>query len=89
MENADFENMLIVADLNQVSLKDGWYGEKMKNLRQAFLDDKLEGTLCDGCVHHCMRPAEPLSPEYATVNADIFSDKLVRERLIRAGYLKE
>ncbi len=89
VENADFENMLIVADLNQVSLKDGWYGEKMKKLRQAFLDDKLEGTLCDGCVHHCMRPAKPLSPEYATVNEDIFSDKLVRDRLIRAGYLKE
>jgi len=89
VENADFENMLVVADLNKVSLKEGWYGEKMKALRQAFLDDRLEGTLCDGCVHHACRPAKPLSPEYATANEDIFSDRLVRERMIQAGYLKE
>ena len=42
VENADFENMLVVADLNKVSLKEGWYGEKMKALRQKFIDDKLE-----------------------------------------------
>ena len=34
IENADYENMLIVADLNKVSLKDGWYGEKMKDMRR-------------------------------------------------------
>lgn len=89
VENADFENMLIVADLNKVSLHDGWYGEKMKELRQAFLDDKLEGTICDGCVHHCLKPAKPLMPEYATENDEIFSDRLVRERLVKAGYLNE
>lgn len=81
VENADFENMLIVADLNKVSLKDGWYGKKMKEIRKMFLEDKLEGTVCDGCVHHCFKPAEPLMPEYANVNPDIFSDELVRKRI--------
>ena len=88
VENADFENMLVVADLNKVSLKEGWYGEKMKAIRQAFMDDKLEGTLCDGCVHHAYRKAKPLTPELATVNEDIFSDALVRERLKKAGYIE-
>lgn len=88
IENADFENMLIVADLNKVSLKDGWYGEKMKEIRQRFIEDKLEGTICDGCVHHAYRPAAPLMPEYASDNPDVFSDKLVRERLKKAGYLE-
>ena len=88
IENADFENMLVVADLNKVSLKEGWYGEKMKAIRQAFMDDKLEGTLCDGCVHHAYREAKPLTPELATVNEDIFSDALVRERLKKAGYIE-
>ena len=87
VENADFENMLVVADLNKVSLKDGWYGEKMKKIRQAFIDDKLEGTLCDGCVHHRFSEAKPLTPELATDNPDIFSDRLVRERLKKAGYI--
>lgn len=88
VENADFENMLVVADLNKVSLKEGWYGEKMKAIRQAFIDDKLDGTICDGCVHHAYRDAEPLTPELATVNEDIFSDALVRERLKKAGYIE-
>ncbi|MFW5671878.1 MAG: radical SAM/SPASM domain-containing protein [Acetivibrio ethanolgignens] len=86
IENADFENMLIVADLNKVSLKEGWYGEKMKEVRKMFLEDRLEGTICDGCVHHCLRPAKPLLPEYATLNEEIFSDKKVRERILAAGF---
>ena len=86
VENADFENMLIVADLNKVSLKDGWYGDKMKEVRRMFLDNCLEGTLCHGCVHHCQSPAEPLMPEYATDNPDIFVDWPVRERIKAAGF---
>ncbi|MEG2512643.1 MAG: radical SAM protein [Acetivibrio sp.] len=88
IENADFENMLIVADLNKVSLKEGWYGEKIKEVRQMFLDNKLTGTICDGCVNHEKRMGEPLLPEFATINPDIFSDNLVRERLKKAGYLE-
>lgn len=86
VENADFENMLIVADLNKVSLKEGWYGEKMKQVRSMFLNDCLEGTLCHGCVHHCQSPAEPLMPECATENPDIFVDYMVRERIKAAGF---
>lgn len=86
VENADFENMLIVADLNKVTLKEGWYGDKMKEVRRMFLDDCLEGTLCHGCVHHCQSPAAPLMPEYATDNPDIFLDRQVRERIKKAGF---
>lgn len=37
LENADFEDWLVVADLNKVSLKEGWYGEKMKDIRRRFI----------------------------------------------------
>lgn len=86
VENTDFENMLIVADLNKVSLKEGWYGDKMKEVRRMFLDDCLEGTLCHGCVHHCQSPSAPLMPEYATENLDIFLDRQVREQIRAAGF---
>ena len=86
--NADYENMLVVADLNRESLKDGWYGEKMKKIRQGFMDDNVSQTLCDGCLHHKKLPASPLTPEAATINLELFSDKQVRDRLIKAGYLK-
>lgn len=86
--NADYENMLVVADLNATTLKDGWYGDKMKQVRQRFLDDKLDGVLCDGCVHHKHLPAQPLTAEAATINTELFSDTKVRTRLEKAGYLK-
>jgi len=86
VENADYENMLVVADLNKVSLKDAWYGDKMKDVRRMFLEDNLCGTICDCCVHHNDAPAEPLTPELATVNDDKFNDKLVRLRIKDAGY---
>ena len=70
VENADYENMLIVADLNKVSLHDGWYGEKMQEIRRKFLDDDLSGTLCDGCVHHKCSPAKAITPEYSSVKGE-------------------
>ena len=82
IENADYENMLIVADLNKVSLKEGWYGEKMKEMRRKFMEDDLSGTICDGCVHHTYAPARAIMPEYSTVKGDyIFDDSLVRKRI--------
>lgn len=86
--NADYENMLVVADLNEVTLKDGWYGEKMKKIRQGFMNDDVTGTVCDGCLHHEKRAAQPITPEVATINDELFSEKKVRDRLIKAGYLK-
>ena len=81
VENADYEDMLIVADLNKVSLKEGWYGEKMKEMRRRFLEDDLEGTLCDGCVHRCLKPAKPISPEYSEIEEYVFDDSLVKARV--------
>lgn len=87
VENADYENMLVVADLNKVSLKDGWYGEKMKEMRRRFIEDDFAGTLCDGCVFHEKRPATPIMPDLATTQKLDFDDSLVRNRMIEAGYL--
>ena len=86
VENADYENMLIVADLNKVSLREGWYGEKMKDIRRRFIEDDLAGTLCDGCVHHECRPARPTMPEYSSVDGGyVFDDSLVRGRIKNSG----
>ena len=86
IENADYENMLIVADLNKVSLKDGWYGEKMKDMRRRFMEDDLEGTLCDGCVHHTRACAKPLMPECCEINGEYkFDDSKVRERILNSN----
>jgi cytidyltransferase-like protein len=80
IENADYENMLVVADLNKESLRDAWYGDNMKRVRQAFIDDKLDGLICDGCAHHCQKQSKPIMPELAVENPEMYSDRLVRER---------
>jgi phosphoenolpyruvate phosphomutase len=85
VENADYENMLVVADLNKVSLKDAWYGEKMKQIRQAFINDKLDGLVCDGCVHHSVRPAQPVMPELAATNPNFGAGTKVKERIEKAN----
>ena len=81
IENADYEDMLVVADLNTTSLKDGWYGEKMTEMRRRFMEDSLDGTLCDGCVHRCMKSAMPLSPEKTEIQEYDFDDSLVKSRI--------
>lgn len=87
IENADYDNMLIMADLNKVSLKDGWYGEKMKDMRRRFMEDDLEGTICDGCVHHDCRKANPTMPECSVIEGKYnFSDEQVRKRIRDAGF---
>lgn len=92
VENADYENMLVVADLNKVSLKDGWYGEKMKQIRQAFIDDKLDGLVCDGCVHHTTKPAAPVMPELAArqgldLESDVVSPRIAAHTMPKLVYL--
>lgn len=87
VENADYDNLLIVADLNEVSLKEGWYGPKMQEMRRRFMEDDLGGTLCDGCVHHECRKASALLPKYSELKGDYpFSAQLVEERIKAAGF---
>jgi cytidyltransferase-like protein len=88
VENADYENMLVVGDLNKVSLKDAWYGEKMKQIRQAFIDDKLDGLVCDGCVHHCNRPSKPVILELAAANPNFEDSNKIKERIKKANLPK-
>ena len=88
IENADYENMLVVADLNKVSLKEGWYGEKMKQVRQAFIDNKLDGLICDGCVHHTFKPGKPVIPELASKQTLDLEDNQVAKRITEYDFPK-
>ena len=85
VENADYENMLVVADLNKVSLKEGWYSDMMKEVRRRFIEDDLKGILCDGCVHRECREAKALFPEYSEIKEYVFDDSLVKARIEKAA----
>ncbi|HOV70442.1 MAG TPA: SPASM domain-containing protein, partial [Clostridia bacterium] len=80
---ADFQNYLIVADLNKTSLYEGWYGEKFTELRSRYLEDCLQGLQCYNCVYAKTEPFVPLSEEYASIipMEEVFTDKHLKERL--------
>ncbi len=63
----DFQNYLVVADLNKISLSEAWTNETFINLRGKHLTNNLEGTLCYNCLYNKTSPVTPLTPEYATI----------------------
>lgn len=62
---ADFQNYLVVADLNKENLKEAWNNKYARNLRKRHLEHNLEGTLCFNCIYDCNKAVEPLIPTLA------------------------
>lgn len=42
-------NYLVIEDLNEMSLKDAWYSDKMVEMRKKHIENDLEGTQCYKC----------------------------------------
>lgn len=65
---ADFENNLVVADLNKESLKDAWNNDLFVEIRRRSLEHKLEGTLCYNCLYNKNMNIEPLINLLSRIN---------------------
>lgn len=63
---ADFENQLIIADLNKVSLKEAWNSNKAIEIRKRHIQRDVSGLICDNCCTFDKKFFSPLSPEFAT-----------------------
>lgn len=61
----DFQNYLVVADLNQEPLKDAWNNQYAQKLRLAHISHNLQGTLCFNCIYNTNKKIEPLTADYA------------------------
>lgn len=46
----DINHKINVADLNETSLTDAWYGEAMTKLRKAHIEGNLDGYICKECL---------------------------------------
>lgn len=79
----NFDNHVVVADLNKVSLKEAWYGEKMTELRKRHLENNLRGLVCYNCVYHKKECFEALCPEYArkTSMHNYYDNSIVEDRV--------
>jgi MoaA/NifB/PqqE/SkfB family radical SAM enzyme len=56
----DFDNNLLVADLNKITLKEAWHSVLFKDLRKRHLEDTLQGTLCYNCLYDKNEAFSPL-----------------------------
>lgn len=57
----DFNNNLVVADLNQISLLEAWNSEKMIMLRRMHLKDQIsDNIMCYNCVKNENHTIEPI-----------------------------
>lgn len=61
----DYQNYLVIEDLNKVSLWDAWNSKQFQEIRRKHLENTLEGTLCYNCLHNANSKISPLSNEYA------------------------
>lgn len=62
----DYQNYLVYADLNKISLKEAWYNEIITELRKKHIANELEGSLCYNCINNTDTMVNPLMKKYAT-----------------------
>lgn len=61
----DYQNYLIIDDLNKVSLLEAWNSEQFQKVRRRHLENKLEDTLCYNCLNNVNLEIKPLTEMYA------------------------
>lgn len=61
----DFENNMVVADLNLMSVEDAWNCADFIEFRKRFLNKDIKGILCDNCLNNTHKPIVPLNSKYA------------------------
>jgi len=60
----DYHKGLVVADLNEMSMKEAWHNKIYQEFRQMHLDDKTQGTICYNCIYNTNEPYDGLLPQY-------------------------
>lgn len=48
----DFDNMMAVENLNEMSLEKAWYSERMIDLRKQHLSGKIDRNMCYRCINN-------------------------------------
>jgi len=62
----DYQNYLIIADLNTTSVKDAWHSDAYVAFRKRHINNDLKGLMCYCCLNNCEMHAVPLNEKYAT-----------------------
>lgn len=63
----DFQNYLIIADLNSVDLKTAWESKKFQELRRRHLSKEIKGIMCYNCIYNKNEEVFPFTAKYAAM----------------------
>lgn len=61
----DYQNYLIIDDLNKVSLLEAWNSGRFQEIRRRHFKNQLEDTLCYNCLNNVNLEIKPLTEMYA------------------------
>lgn len=78
----DFENLTVVADLNNESIEEAWNGDAFTSFRKKYLQKDLEGTLCYNCINNCDAVVKPLNEKYAGYKESEAKKKNLDKRIL-------
>lgn len=79
----DFNNLLTVADLNKISLKDAWICNDFKKLRKSLIDDIDDHSLCFNCRHNLKNNIVPINSKlsYDICIGDTYNENIINNRI--------
>jgi len=73
---SDYNNDLLVANLNETTLMGAWHSPEFQGFRQRHIDRKVQGTLCEGCIMQKERPYTPLTLQVDNVAEHVIPEKM-------------
>jgi len=47
----DFDRELLIANLNEISLKESWFSERAIEIREKHTNKNVKGLICNNCFH--------------------------------------
>jgi wyosine [tRNA(Phe)-imidazoG37] synthetase (radical SAM superfamily) len=73
----DYENLLAVEDLNQMTMMDAWHSDRFQKIRRDHIEDKLDGSVCGNCIRASKTPPKALNDDL--INHVIFWAKPIKQ----------
>ncbi|MCM1235516.1 MAG: SPASM domain-containing protein, partial [Ruminococcus flavefaciens] len=77
----DFENLTVVADLNETDIEQAWNSSGFVSFRKRYLAGNLQGTLCKNCIYGGNEYVIPLDEEKAFFQENTYKKADLEKRI--------
>ncbi len=83
----DFDNLMVIEDVNKKSIIDAWNGDAFCELRRKYMNGEIRNTLCANCLSGNIDGVEPLRRDVLTysINENKKTDLIERIEMVKRG----